>query len=90
VEGFTGCGKTTQVPQFILDNAIEHGHKIRIAVTQPRRIAAISVAQRVCEERGWPVGSLVGYQVCFLLFSDFLLLTLKMIFFKYRWGWTES
>ncbi len=60
VEGFTGCGKTTQVPQFILDYAAHKEQKVRIAVTQPRRIAAISVANRVCDERGW---ALVGYQV---------------------------
>jgi len=64
VEGFTGCGKTTQVPQFILDEACRNDVPCKIIVTQPRRIAAISVATRVCEERGWKVGGLVGYQVC--------------------------
>lgn len=63
VEGFTGCGKTTQVPQFILDMSARTCSRVKIVVTQPRRIAAISVANRVCEERGWPLGSLVGYQV---------------------------
>lgn len=54
---------TFQVPQFILDDAVKNEAGCRIAVTQPRRIAAISVAQRVAAERGWELGSLVGYQV---------------------------
>ncbi|CAL8099647.1 unnamed protein product [Orchesella dallaii] len=63
IEGFTGCGKTTQVPQFILDDSVLNQQSCRIVVTQPRRIAAISVANRVGAERHWGVGGLVGYQV---------------------------
>ncbi|XP_020527145.1 DExH-box ATP-dependent RNA helicase DExH7, chloroplastic isoform X1 [Amborella trichopoda] len=69
VSGETGCGKTTQVPQFILDDMIKTGVGgfCNIVCTQPRRIAAISVAERVAEERCEPPpgsnGSLVGYQV---------------------------
>lgn len=63
IEGFTGCGKTTQVPQFILDEAVRNGTGCRIAVTQPRRIAAISVANRVASERNWRIGGIIGYQV---------------------------
>ncbi|XP_022106993.1 putative ATP-dependent RNA helicase TDRD9 [Acanthaster planci] len=63
IQGPTGSGKTTQVPQYILDYyAIQDKH-CNIIVTQPRRIAAISIARRVCEERRWQLGSLVGYQV---------------------------
>lgn len=63
IQGATGCGKTTQVPQFILDSCVESGAHCNIIVTQPRRIAAISITKRVSEERNWPVGTLVGYQV---------------------------
>ncbi|XP_043254813.1 probable ATP-dependent RNA helicase spindle-E isoform X1 [Colletes gigas] len=63
IQGPTGCGKTTQVPQFILDSCCKKRLHCNIIVTQPRRIAAISIAKRVSEERNWPVGTLVGYQV---------------------------
>ncbi|KAL0365014.1 UNVERIFIED_CONTAM: DExH-box ATP-dependent RNA helicase DExH7, chloroplastic [Sesamum angustifolium] len=69
ISGETGCGKTTQVPQYILDNMIEAGRGgyCNIICTQPRRIAAISVAERVaderCESSPGSNDSLVGYQV---------------------------
>ncbi|XP_066585489.1 probable ATP-dependent RNA helicase spindle-E [Prorops nasuta] len=63
IDGRTGCGKTTQVPQFILDHCYQQRKHCNIIVTQPRRIAAISIAKRVSQERNWPCGSLVGYQV---------------------------
>eukprot|EP00967_Tisochrysis_lutea_P119620 scaffold195477_cov21-Tisochrysis_lutea.AAC.1 len=52
--GATGCGKSTQVPQFILDDAIAQGagSSTNIVVTQPRRISALGLAQRVAQERG--------------------------------------
>ncbi|KZT65131.1 P-loop containing nucleoside triphosphate hydrolase protein [Daedalea quercina L-15889] len=65
----TGSGKTTQIPQIILDDMIERGEgaKCNIVCTQPRRIAAISVADRVAKERSETVGrgSCIGYQVRF-------------------------
>ena len=61
--GATGSGKTTQVPQYILDHYIRQKRYCNIIVTQPRRIAAISIAKRVCHERSWEVGGIVGYQV---------------------------
>uniref|UniRef100_A0A1A9UDK7 Probable ATP-dependent RNA helicase spindle-E n=1 Tax=Glossina austeni TaxID=7395 RepID=A0A1A9UDK7_GLOAU len=63
LEGDTGCGKTTQVPQYILDEAYRQREYCRIICTQPRRIAAMSIAKRVCSERKWEEGSIVGYQV---------------------------
>ena len=57
---------SVQVPQFILDNYTEHNMaaNCNIIVTQPRRISAISIAERVAVERGETVGTNVGYQVC--------------------------
>jgi len=60
--GDTGCGKSTQVPQFILDDKTI-GPTANIIVTQPRRISAISVAERVASERCEIIGCTVGYSV---------------------------
>ncbi len=61
--GETGSGKTTQLPKICLE--IGRGVHGLIGHTQPRRLAARSVATRVAEEIGTPVGELVGYQVRF-------------------------
>ena len=65
ITGETGCGKTTQVPQFILDGllAAGEGSTCRMVCTQPRRIAAISIAKRVAQERGSAIGQQVGYSI---------------------------
>ena len=65
ITGETGCGKTTQVPQFILDEMLRDGRgsECRMVCTQPRRIAATSIAKRVAQERGDPLGSQVGYSI---------------------------
>ena len=52
LSGPTGCGKSTQVPQYILDKHAIDRKAVNIIVTQPRKIAASSVARRVCEARG--------------------------------------
>lgn len=72
--GSTGCGKTTQVPQYILDHHAKTRKRCNIIVTQPRRIAASSVARRVCDERDWQLSTIVGYQVSDLI----LILSLDM------------
>ena len=61
--GETGCGKSTQVPQFLVDSEELNG--CSIAVTQPRRVSAISLADRVAFERNCKTGSYVGYSVRF-------------------------
>ena len=61
ISGETGSGKTTQVPQFLLQHAQETQQKIRIICTEPRRIAAISVADRVAQETGTKVISSIHY-----------------------------
>lgn len=63
VAGATGSGKTTQLPKIAL--AMGRGVHARIGVTQPRRIAATSVAARVASEIGTPLGTEVGYQIRF-------------------------
>ncbi|XP_047426501.1 3'-5' RNA helicase YTHDC2 isoform X2 [Mugil cephalus] len=63
VVGETGSGKTTQIPQFLLDDCSKNGEPCRIFCTQPRRLAAIAVAERVAAERGESVGQTVGYHI---------------------------
>ena len=72
ISGETGCGKSTQVPQFILDNWFFKGSQldnnqkmphVEVICTQPRRLSAIGVAERVADERAERIGQTVGYQI---------------------------
>ena len=66
VVGETGSGKTTQLPKMAYELACEEGKEGRVGCTQPRRLAAASVARRVAEEMGTGLGDRVGYQVRFV------------------------
>src|ERR1700678_2240124 len=63
IAGETGSGKTTQIPKICLE--LGRGIQGQIGHTQPRRLAARTVAERIAEELGSPVGETVGYQVRF-------------------------
>lgn len=64
VIGETGSGKTTQIPQLLLSSGIVDSSTC-IGITQPRRVAAVSVAKRVAQEQSVQIGKLVGYCVRF-------------------------
>ena len=63
ISGETGCGKSTQIPKMCLEAG--RGRRGRIGCTQPRRIAAITIAHRIAEEMGEPIGRAVGYKIRF-------------------------
>ncbi|MGE5840197.1 MAG: ATP-dependent RNA helicase HrpA, partial [Deltaproteobacteria bacterium] len=63
VSGETGCGKSTQIPKMCLEAG--RGTAGRIGCTQPRRIAAITIAHRIAEELGEEIGRSVGYKIRF-------------------------
>lgn len=63
--GETGSGKTTQIPQYVVYDELPQLNRKQIACTQPRRVAATSVAQRVADEMDVTLGEEVGYNVRF-------------------------
>ena len=63
VVGDTGSGKTTQMTQYLAEAGF--ADKLKIGCTQPRRVAAMSVAKRVAEEVGCRLGQEVGYTIRF-------------------------
>ncbi|KAG4079462.1 hypothetical protein HA402_005159 [Bradysia odoriphaga] len=64
IQGETGSGKTTQIPQYLHEAGFTEGGK-KIGCTQPRRVAAMSVAARVAQEMGVKLGNEVGYSIRF-------------------------
>lgn len=64
IVGETGCGKSTQIPQYLHESGWT-SEKWKICITQPRRVAVVTVATRVAEERGSFIGEEVGYSIRF-------------------------
>ncbi|CAI4036109.1 hypothetical protein SMKI_14G3280 [Saccharomyces mikatae IFO 1815] len=65
IMGETGSGKTTQLPQYLVEDGYTNQGEFQIAITQPRRVAATSVAARVADEMNVVLGKEVGYQIRF-------------------------
>jgi len=63
ISGETGCGKSTQIPKMCLEAG--RGIRGKVGCTQPRRIAAITIAHRIAEELGETIGRSVGYKIRF-------------------------
>lgn len=65
ISGETGCGKTTQIGQYLLNDSIlsNNSGNVSIICSQPRRIAAIGVCNRVCDETGTNCGDIIGYSI---------------------------
>jgi len=69
IQGETGCGKSTQVPKYIMEDAAKEqkegrgSGRTKIVVTQPRRMAAITLARRVASELDEDIGKTVGYKI---------------------------
>ena len=79
IEGGTGSGKSSMIPQFILEQAAFHSKKCKILVSQPNHITAIRLAQRVSRKQREDVGKTVGYGIHSELYEVSLSLT-KIIY----------
>jgi HrpA-like RNA helicase len=81
ISGETGCGKSTQIPQFIFEEFIDRGvgGMCNIVVTQPRRISAIGLANRVSKERSEEVGE---SGMSFFLYFFYFSLSFSISFFS--------
>lgn len=63
ISGTTGCGKSTQVPQYIIEDCQQKGLPCKILCTQPRRLAVTSIAKRVANERRESLPGTIGYHI---------------------------
>ncbi len=77
VEGETGSGKTTQIPQFLVEAGYAEQGTSMVTCTQPRRVAATSIAARVADEMDVALGEEVGYTIRFEDMSDYNRTVLK-------------
>ena len=104
ISGSTGCGKSTHVPLFFMDQMLadpKTAEQCHILVATPRRIAATSLCRYVCSMRGYRVGDEVGYQVgspnpCTryqhydaAFFSSHGLCSLCVVALFCRWDWSR-
>ncbi|XP_040588734.1 probable ATP-dependent RNA helicase DHX35 isoform X1 [Mesocricetus auratus] len=78
IVGETGCGKSTQIPQYLAEAGWTAEGRV-VGVTQPRRVAAVTVAGRVADERGAVLGHEVGYCIRFDDCTDPLATRIKFL-----------
>lgn len=84
VKGEPGCGKSTQVPQFVFDDYTSkmQGTSCKIVITQPRRISAISLAEYIAQERNERVRSSALMWFCLEILLFFIKLSILSLLFR--------